>query len=234
MPGDWPRYMSERRLRDGGIAYYWAPQTRDLRAGCPLHAEALGRDLQQARDRADMLNRALDDWRNGRGADRDLDMQPGFGTLDWLVERYRRSPAWDKVSDRARPDYTYVMQLVLDLPRKSGTRVGEARLASIDAAAADKIYERMKTGPRGPRVRVATQAMMRLARAWDVVHRLHRRDVPADNPFRGIALEHGRGTARAASFADAIALHEALIAAGGAAESSARACITRARMARSW
>lgn len=213
-PAGWPRYMTEKRLRDGRTAYYWSPQKRDFAAGFKLHAEALGHDYGQAKARADDLNRHLDDWRRGRGGERSLDTQPGFGTLEWMVERYRRSAAWQRVSARSQPHYGYIMRLVLDMPRKSGRRVGEALLGQIDAAAVDRLYERMKTGPRGPRLRVATMSMMRLAHAWDVVARLHPRDVPRDNPFRGVALEHGSGTARPASRDEAFALHEALIAAG--------------------
>jgi hypothetical protein len=56
--------------------------------------------------------------------------------------------------------------------------------------------------------------MMRMARAWDAVHRLYPKSVPEENPFRGVELEHGKGTALAASRADVYALHAALAAAG--------------------
>lgn len=213
-PLDWPRYLVDKRRRDGAVAYYWTPRQSDIKAGFTLHSEALGTDYAQAKERADTLNLHLDDWRRNKGAQRSLDTQPGFGTLDWMVERYRRSPAWKRVSPRVQGHYAYVLRLVLDMPRKSGRRVGEAALADIDAAAVDRLYERLQTGPRGRRLRVATMAMMRLALAWDVVARLHRRDVPRDNPFRGVTLEHGTGTARPASRADAFALHRALIASG--------------------
>lgn len=206
--------MTEKRLKDGRTAYYWGAQRRDIAAGFTLHAEALGHDYGPAKARADELNRHLDDWRRGRGTERTLDSQPGFGTLEWLVERYKRSAAWRRVSAKVQPHYAYIMRQVLDMPRKSGRRVGEALLGQIDAAAVDRLYERLKTGPRGPRLRVATMAMMRLGHAWDVVARLHPRDVPRDNPFRGVALEHGDGTAKPASRDDAVALHKALVAAG--------------------
>lgn len=205
--------MIEKRLRTGGVAYYWSPQRRDAASGFPLHAEALGTDYGAAKARADMLNSHLDAWRHGRGEERTLDAQPGFGSLDWMVERYKRSDAWARVGARSKPGYDYAMRLVLEMPRKSGRRVGEARLEAIDAAAVDKLYQRMQVGPRGPRLRTANVAMMRLARAWDAVRRLHPRDVPADNPFRGLALTHGKGTSHAATRDQALALHRALIAA---------------------
>ena len=49
----------------------------------------------------------LDDWRRGRGTVKDIDLQPGFGTLEWLVERYKGSNAWKgKVSARSRYEMT--------------------------------------------------------------------------------------------------------------------------------
>ena len=53
-----------------------------------------------------------------------------------------------------------------------------------------------------------------MGRAWDAVFRLYPKVVPANNPFRGVELEHGQGTARPASRAEAHALHAALVAAG--------------------
>lgn len=213
-PTGWPRYMVAKRLKDGRVSYYWAPPGRDVTAGFKLHAEALGHDYAQAKIRADELNRHIDDWRRGRGGERTLDAQPGFGTLDWLVERYKRSRAWQRVAPKNREHYCYIMELVLDLTRKSGRRVGEALLGQFDAATVDKLYERLKIGPRGPRTRVPTMAIMRIAKAWDVVARLHPQEVPRDNPFRGVVLDHGDATTQPATREDAFALHRALVAAG--------------------
>jgi len=210
----WPRYMVEKRLRNGSVAYYWAPRARDLRNGFTLHSEALGTDFGVAKARADELNRHLDDWRRGRDSPRDLDMQPGFGTLAWLVERYKRTPAWEKVSGRSRPDYERAFALLLATPRKSGGDIGSAALGQIDARAVDKIYAKLQVGPRGHRVRQANLCILRTARAWDVVQRLYPNDVPAENPFRGVELTYGKGERPAATREQAVALHEALVAAG--------------------
>jgi hypothetical protein len=53
-----------------------------------------------------------------------------------------------------------------------------------------------------------------MARAWDAVKRLYTTVVPDTNPFRGVELEHGKGTTTPASRAQAYALHRALVAAG--------------------
>ena len=109
----WPRYMIEKHLPSGKTGYYWNPPCRDFKAGFTLHREALGSDYGAAIVRAAELNRHLDDWRGGRGAAKSLDLQPGFGTLEWLVERYTRSRAWEKVSNRSRYEYQRAFKLVL-------------------------------------------------------------------------------------------------------------------------
>lgn len=42
------------------------------------------------------LNGFLDDWRANRGADKKLDLMPGYGTVDWWFERYYRTDAFLK------------------------------------------------------------------------------------------------------------------------------------------
>ena len=210
----WPRYLVEKRPAGGAVAYYWRPLASDLNGGFTLHAEKLGQDFATAKARADELNQHLDDWRAGKDEPRDLDLQPGFGTLQWLVERYKRSPAWEKVSARSRPDYQRAFDLLTAVPRKSGKLVGEAALKSIDAKSVDKIYARLREGPRGTRTRQANLCILRAARAWDVVYRLYPNNVPSLNPFRDVELTYGNGERPAATREQAIALHQALVNAG--------------------
>ena len=207
--------MLEKHLPSGRTAYYWNPPNRDLGAGFTLHREALGSDYGAAVARASELNAQLDAWRQGRGATKDLDLQPGFGTLEWLVERYKRSRAWDKVSERARPEYERAFRLVLRHQTKAGTELGAAPLTSMSARGVDKLYEALQKGKKVQRrLRQATVCIVRLARAWDAVQRHYPGVVPAANPFRGVELEHGSGTTAPATREEAYALHAALVAAG--------------------
>jgi len=165
--------------------------------------------------RATELNRHLDDWRRGRDTVKDVDLQPGFGTLEWLVERYKHSNFWDQVSSRSRYEYERAFKLVLRQPLTSGAELGSAPLAAITARGVDKLYRKLQIGTRvAKRMRQANLCMLRMAKAWDVVRRHYPTVVPDDNPFRGVGLKHGKITARAASRAEAYALHAALIAAG--------------------
>jgi hypothetical protein len=97
--------MLEKRLGKGRLAYYWSPNKRDMKAGCPVGREALGLDYGTAIERAKLLNRHLDAWRRGLGTIKNLDTGPQFGTLTWLFEEYKRTAAYERVSARTRPEY---------------------------------------------------------------------------------------------------------------------------------
>lgn len=180
-----------------------------------MRREALGADYAAAIERAGLLNRHLDSWRQGRDAPKDLDLAPDFGSMRWLVERYKRSRAWEKVSARSRTDYERSFRLVLDYPTKTGGTVGKLPAASFSARAADKLYLGLQKSKRvEKRLRTANLAITCLARAWDVVQRLYPKVVPTLNPFRGIEADYGKGTTRPASRDEAYALHNALMAVG--------------------
>lgn len=207
--------MLAKRLKDDRFAYYWSPHKRDLEAGCTLRREALGFDYATAIGRAGMLNKHLDSWRQGRGAPKDLDLAPDFGSLRWLVERYKRSRAWEKVSARSRSEYERAFKLVLDYPTKTGGVLGRLPASSMSARAADKLYIGLQKSKRVERrLRQANVCMIRMARAWDTVQRLYPKVVPAQNPFRGVELDYGNGTTCPATRDEAYALHDALKAAG--------------------
>jgi hypothetical protein len=97
-PLNWPRYLKERKLAEGTVAYYWYPHPRDIEAGFATHCEPLGQDYAEAIQRAAKLNAHLDAWRHGRSGVKDLDIPARYGSVIWLFERYRRSPAFERVS----------------------------------------------------------------------------------------------------------------------------------------
>ncbi len=214
-PANWPRYMLAKRLKDGRTAYYWSPHKRDLKAGCAVRREALGSDFGTAIAKSELLNKHLDAWRQGRDAPKDLDLQPDFGSLRWLVERYKRSRAWEKISERSRTEYEKVFRLVLEHPTKTKQELGRLPAASMSARAIDKLYVSLQKGKRVERrLRTANLAISCMARAWDVVQRLYPAIVPLQNPFRGVERDYSTGTTRPATREEAYALHTALLAAG--------------------
>ncbi|MBS0240283.1 MAG: hypothetical protein JSR89_17860 [Proteobacteria bacterium] len=180
-----------------------------------MRREALGLDYAASLERANLLNQHLDAWRQGREAPKELDHRPDFGSLRWLVERYKRSRAWEKVSERSREGYERAFDIVLDHKTKAGAELGELPATAMSARAADKLYLALQKSTRVERrLRQANICMIRMARAWDAVQRLYPKIVPQQNPFRGIELDHGKGTTRPATRDEAYALHDALVAAG--------------------
>jgi hypothetical protein len=210
-PASWPRYMREKRLKAGGIAYYWEPQRRDVTRGCSVHAEALGPNYATAIERATLLNRHLDAWRSGLDGTKIDVAQRGYGTVAWLFDTYLKSPAFQKrVSQRSRYEYRRALARIEDTPTTTGGKVGELPVGSITPAAVDKIYSKLQTGPRGYRVRQANLSIDIARRAWDVVHRLASSAVPAGNPWKGVERDTTKQTKPAATRAEAYGLAQAL------------------------
>jgi len=210
-PAGWPRYMVSKRLENGAIAYYWGPPGRDLAKGFPLHREALGADYGAAVRRANLLNEHLDAWRTGRGATPNEKTRRGYGTVAWLFDQYRRSRAYEnRVSQRSRYEYVRALKRIEDIKTKSGRPVADLPLTTITPAAVDKMYTRLREGPRGARVRQANLSIDIARRAWDVVRRLHPSVVPAENPWRGVLKDLETTVKPAATRAEAYALAYAL------------------------
>ena len=92
---------------------------------------------------------------NGDRRDPASRRRPGeIGTVDWLFREYKQTKAYlEKVSERSRHDYERTMLLVTDLVTKKGDRVGDRKVKAITPVSADKIYELIVAGPRGPRPR---------------------------------------------------------------------------------
>lgn len=211
-PVGWPRYMIEKRLRGGGIAYYWNVPKRDILSGFTLDREALGTSYGAATSRADILNAHLDAWRSGKGAEKIDEAQPGFGTLGWLFDQYRRHRLFrDQVSERAKGGYERAMRAIEDLPTKTGSTASKLSLASINPAAVDRIYDRLLKGPRkDKRATQAGYAINIARRAWNVVQRVHPNIVPSGNPWVGVSRIGKKTTKAAASRKEAYELAEAL------------------------
>jgi IS5 family transposase len=210
-PLNWPRYMIGKRLASGAVAYYWNARNADIAAGFKLHREPLGTDYGGALKRAADLNAFLDAWRAGRDDKRSLDAGPRFGTVDWWLECYVRSTAFGKLKERTKPTYRYQLSLLADLPTKAGSRLGDLPAAALTPAAVDKIYEALRGGPEGTKLRRANHTIDIAKKAWTVVQRTHPKQFFSSNPFVGLTRLHARSAIQHATRAEAAALSEALI-----------------------
>jgi hypothetical protein len=189
-----PRYVIHKPLADGTIGFYFNIPTHYRKMGCTIPNEPLGNDYAMAcgidgcGGRAAALNGLLDEWLKVKAGE-PLETIARFGTVDWLFREYKASKRYrERVSQRTRPDYERLMQLVIDLPTKRGDRVGQRPIKAITPLAADKIYDQVCTGPRGQRPRQAEKVVALCRAAWRVIRRLHPecfdRDVP--NPWDGV------------------------------------------------
>ena len=73
------------------------PHERDVAVGITLTGKPLGKSYGDAIERAHILKKHLDSWRDGRGVERNLDQRPRFGTWHGSLSAIsvrRLSNAW--------------------------------------------------------------------------------------------------------------------------------------------
>jgi hypothetical protein len=189
-----PRYVIAKPLASGATGFYFTVPTRYRKMGCAIPNEPLGADYAVAcgvngkGGRALALNGLFDEWWKAKNGEL-VESVSRYGTVDWLFREYKSSKRYrERVSQRTRQDYELLMQIVLDLPTKRGDRVGQRAVKSITPLAADKIYDQICVGPKGPRPRQGEKVVALCRAAWRVVRRLHPDcfdgDVP--NPWDGV------------------------------------------------
>jgi len=187
-PLGWPRYMVEKRLKSGMIAYYWSPPTWAKDAGCTLDAEALGTDYAEAKKRCDeLLNPLLDAWR-----EEDVVVGgPERGTFSWLIVTYRTSRNYENL--KSKREYDNGLELVRSyrLAKDAfGRRLGDIELLALRRHVIQRVYDRLIYKEDGTKRAAHINRVMRYCRtAWNVVQRGHPDDVPSENPFSGLDLE---------------------------------------------
>ena len=218
-----PRYVIAKTLASGATAFYFNVPTRYRKLGCRIPNEPLGNDYAMAcgvdgtGGRAAALNALFDEWANAKSGE----PLPGiarYGTVDWLFREYKASRRYcERVSARTRPDYERTMHLLTDIVTKRGDRVGDRPVKSITPAAADKLYEQVCIGPRGPRPRQGEKLIALCRAAWKVVHRLYpdQFDAAVPNPWLGVTKRRRvMATKKAATRDQVYAFAKAAIEAG--------------------
>ena len=209
-PAGWPRYMIAKPLRSGQAGYYWNARKSDIDGGFKLQREALGKDYGQACARAEPLNAQLDGWREGRHDVPSLDASPRFGSVDWWIESYYRSPAFQKLKDRTKPSYRYQLSLLADIETRTGGRLGALPVRSITPAAVDKIYQALRGGEEGTKLRRANITIDIAKKAWTVVQRTHPQQFVLLNPFVGLTRIRSTSVIQHTTRAEAFALSDAI------------------------
>ena len=204
-----PRFVIVKTLTSGAMGFYFNVPTLYRKLGCTIANEPLGTDYIAAcgedgnSGRAGSLNALFDDWNTKRKGGQATGRLAPYGTVDWLFREYKQTKAYlEKVAPRSRPDYERTMLLIADIVTKKGDRIGDRRIGAITPISADKIYDIICHGPRGPRPRQGEKAVALCRRAWRVVHRLYPnqfdRNVP--NPWVGVTKRRRtKGTKSAAT-----------------------------------
>ena len=205
-----PRFVIPKRLASGATAFYFNVPTLYRKLGCTISNEPLGTDYIVAcgdngdGGRAAALNSLFDEWNAKRkGGQISAGRVTAYGTVDWLFREYKQSKAYlEKVAPRSRPDYERTILLITDIVTRKGDRIGDRHIRAITPVSADKIYDIICHGPRGPRLRQGEKAVALCRRAWRVVHRLHPRQFDRDvpNPWEGVTKRRRtKGTKGAAT-----------------------------------
>jgi len=191
-----PRFVITKSLASGATAFYFNIPILYRKLGFSIPNEPLGTDYTIAcgengeAGRAAALNALFDEWNTKRkGGTVESGRLVRYGTVDWLFREYLKSEACrERVSERTRPDYERIMQLVCEVVTKKGDKIGDRSIRSITPRAADKIYAIVINGPRGQRLRQGEKVISVCRHAWRVVHRLYPElfDKAVPNPWQGV------------------------------------------------
>lgn len=222
-----PRFVVGKRLASGHVNFYWEVKPYYRKQGCTIPAQALGSDYTAACAQAMTLNGLFDEWRAGNNGQQIAGLIR-IGTVDWLFREYKKSKDFDeRVSERTRGDYDYLMGLVVNTVTNKGDKIGGRDIKSIDPRGADKIYERIVDGPKGLRLRQGEKVIVLCRHAWNVVHRLYpdkfNRDVP--NPWMGVTKKRRTMATKKAVTREQVYIFAAKAIEMGFAEAGAAAVI---------
>lgn len=186
-----PSYVQVRKLATGR-GYFWVrPQWAKPPAArhgktCPVVSSPLGTDVAVAITRANALNEAFRQWREGEGAK----LTPG--TVAWLFDWYRKLARFTELRHNSRAGYRLAMDMVCGIEMRAGT-FGQRRAPAIDATAADALYRkaREKHGER------QGSYMMQVCRlVWNQAARHGKATGVKENPFAGMGIKSSSGAGR--------------------------------------
>ena len=191
-----PRYV-ERRWTKAGWTYHFHVPTWAKRAGCPMHTEALGSDLDAAIKRAEtILLPAFDAWRSGDAkiASGTAPAIAAVGTLDWVFAEYRADRRYTKLDPKSKRNHENGYKLVGNYILKDKTRLGSRRASLIDTSVTDALYEALlvvkdeNCNVIGERRTTVNHAMKSCRRAWNICARRNPGKLPLVNPFAQMGL----------------------------------------------
>jgi hypothetical protein len=204
-----PRHVEPRRLKSGALAYYFTISTKARKAGCTMQNEALGTDYNAAVLRAEtVLLPAFDAWLKGDVAAPSSPSVAAIGTLDWLFADYRADDRFKKLDGKTKRNHENGFKLVGGHALKDGRRLGQVKVAAIDTAVTDPLYEALLPvkdadgNVIGERRTTVNHAMKSCRRAWNIVARRNPGKLPIVNPFSTMGLRSSDRETPTATYAE--------------------------------
>ena len=216
--------MVAKRLKSGGIAYYWDAPTWAKKKGCTLGRKALGGDYARAKQHCDeILNPQFDAWLAGCSPETLISGRPLIGTFDWLVSIYKTLPKYTRRPEKTQKSYDSALRLVSQHKLKDGRLFGSLSIASIKPATADVLFDKLRQveepvldadgkpiiGDDGKpvarlreRTRTALLAMVCCRTAWNWARRARPEIIPGLNPFVGVDLQYKASPTRPVTHAE--------------------------------
>ncbi|TZG24906.1 hypothetical protein [Sphingomonas montanisoli] len=186
-----PAYVNVRKLSDGTPAYYWIrpkwASPPNLRHGkpCPVESSPLGINQGAAITKAEALNAAFKEWREGEASARTP------GTVKWLFSWYCQQEKFTALRHSTRKGYRFAMDQIEAMDTKGGP-LGGRKAAAVDATVSDALYRkaRAKHGER------QASYMMQVCRlVWNQARRpgYSKSTGVKDNPFSGMGIKASTG-----------------------------------------
>jgi hypothetical protein len=174
-----------------------------------MHTEALGADIDAAIKRAEtVLLPSFDAWRSGDTKTATTPAVAAAGTLDWVFAEYRADRRYIKLDAKSKRNHEHGFKLVGGYVLKDGTRLGARRVALIDTALADVLYEKLlvRTDDAGnvigERRTTVNHAMKSCRRAWNITARRNPGKLPLVNPFAQMGLQSSDRETPTATYAE--------------------------------
>lgn len=187
-----PAYVQAHKRATGEPAYFWvrprwaAPPAVRHGKTCPVVSSPLGTDLAGAISKANALNEAFTQWRQGEGAK----LTPG--TVQWLFDWYRGLEKFKELRHNTRAGYRIAMDAVEAMAMKAGT-FAQRRAAAVDATAADTLYRKARE-KHGERQGAYMMQVCRLV--WNQASRHGKTTGVKENPFAGMGIKSSSGAGR--------------------------------------
>lgn len=187
-----PSYVQKHKLAGKVTGYFWVrPQWAKppaLRHGqpCPVQSTPLGTDVATAITKANAINAAFKEWRDGSQSK----LVPG--SVQWLFDWYRGTEKFTELRHVTRTGYKLAMDMVVAIEMKVG-RFGTRQAKLIDATASDALYKKAKD-KHGERQGSYMMQVCRLV--WNQAARHHKATGVKDNPFSGMGIKSSSGAGR--------------------------------------